>query len=105
MEESEYNELVDDLFMSIEDQLDEVELDIDIDTGGSLVTVEFANGSSVVLSRQAANREVWVAAKSGGYHLSYLDGDWFCKTSDESLVGLLNRVFQEQAGVSVTIFE
>ena len=98
MQDREYEECVDDLFNDIEDKIDEIEGDIDVDSSAGMLTIEFPNGSNVILSRQIANHEVWVAAKSGGYHLSLVDGRWFCRTSSENLWALLDRVFAEQLG-------
>ena len=104
MQDREYEERVDDLFNAIEDAIDELEADIDVDSSAGMLTIEFPNGSSVILSRQIANHEVWVAAKSGGYHFALNDGRWFCRTSDENLSALLDRVFTEQLGKVVSCF-
>ncbi len=104
MQDREYEERVDDLFNAIEDGIDEIEANIDVDSSVGMLTVEFPNGSSVILSRQIANHEVWVAAKSGGYHLAFNDEKWFCRTSDENLSTLLDRVFAEQLGKAVSSF-
>ncbi len=104
MDDREYESLTNSLFAEIEDLLDELELDIDVDSSGGLINVEFANGTAVILSRQVANHEVWVAARSGGFHLAYANDDWFCNTTSETLSQLLNRVFTEQAGESVDVF-
>ena len=71
---------------------------------GGLLTITFEDGSSVILSRQIATREVWVAARSGGFHLAMVDGQWHCGTTDEDLGVLLDRVFTEHAGESVAAF-
>ena len=104
MEDREYESLTNTLFADIEDLLDELDLDIDVDSSGGLINVEFENGTAVVLSRQVANHEVWVAARSGGFHLALKDDGWFCNTTSEYLPAMLNRVFTEQAGVEVTLF-
>ena len=104
MQDREYEERVDDLFNAIEDGIDEIEANIDVDSSVGMLTVEFPNGSSVILSRQIANHEVWVAAKSGGYHLAFNDDQWFCRTSNENLSTLLDRVFAEQLGKAVSSF-
>jgi len=96
-----FQDKVDEEFARIEDKIDELELDIDVDLSGGVVTFTFENESQVILSRQIANHEIWVAAKSGGFHLrAELDG-WHCDTTDENLETLLNRVFMEQAGLSI----
>ena len=104
MDESEFNDRVDDLFMEFEDVLDDSDLDLDIDTSGGLLTIGFPNGTTVVLSRQPVNREIWVAAKSGGFHLSARDATWFCNTSGEELSELMNRVFSEQLEQAFNLF-
>ena len=104
MQDREYEERVDDLFNAIEDEIDEFEADIDVDSSAGMLTIEFPNGSSVILSRQIANHEVWIAAKSGGYHLAFDDDQWFCRTSEENLPKLLDRVFTEQLGKTVSGF-
>lgn len=98
MEDREYQERVDGLFNNIEDEIDELDEDIDVDSTAGMLTIEMPDGSNVILSRQVVNHEIWVAAKSGGYHLSHIEGNWFCATSDENLGDLLNRVFAEQLG-------
>jgi CyaY protein len=101
LDDSEFQEIVDDEFVRIEDQVDELELDVDIDASGGVLTFTLDSGSSIILSRQIANHEIWVAAKSGGFHLKRADGGWHCDNTQESLEQLLNRVFMEQAGASL----
>ncbi len=101
MDDSRFQELVDDEFVRIEDRIDELELDADIDTAGDVLTITVENGTSIILSRQIANHEIWVAARSGGFHLAREDERWFCASTGEDLDTLLNRVFSEQAGVTL----
>tara|TARA_B110000503_G_scaffold23943_1_gene37585 strand:+ start:302 stop:610 length:309 start_codon:yes stop_codon:yes gene_type:complete len=101
LDDSEFQEIVDDEFVRIEDRVDELELDVDIDASGGVLAFTLDSGSSIILSRQVANHEIWVAAKSGGFHLKRVDGEWFCLNTEESLEQLLNRVFSEQAGVTL----
>ncbi len=104
MQEKEYEEQVDRLFFDIEDCADLLDADLDIDSQGGMLTIGFPDGSSVILSRQVASQEVWVAARSGGYHLAATDGSWMCRQSGETLPDLLNRVFSEQLGEKVECF-
>ena len=52
--------------------------DLDYETGGGVLTVDFANGTTMVFSRQPPVRQLWLAARSGGYHFEYDEdeGDW-----------------------------
>ena len=101
MDDSEFQEIVDEAFVRIEDRVDELELDVDIDASGGVLAFTLDNGSSIILSRQVANHEIWVAAKSGGFHLKKADDGWFCDSTNERLDELLNRVFTQQAGVAL----
>lgn len=97
--DSEFQERVDGQFVRIEDRLDELELDVDIDSSGGILTFTLENDTSIILSRQVGNHEIWVAAKSGGFHLRLKDEIWHCDSTAEDLDTLLNRVFTEQAGL------
>ena len=101
MDDSQFQEIVDDEFVRIEDRVDELELDIDVNASGGVLTFTLDSGSSVILSRQIASHEIWVAAKSGGFHLKRAGDGWRCDNTNESLEQLLNRVFMEQAGASL----
>ena len=101
LDDSEFQEIVDDEFVRIEDRVDELDLDVDIDASGGVLAFELDSGSSIILSRQVANHEIWVAAKSGGFHLKRAGDGWCCDNTDESLEQLLNRVFMEQAGANL----
>lgn len=101
MQESEFQALVDDVFIDIEDRIDELVEDIDVENAGGVLTLTFLDGSQVILSRQSSTNEIWVAARSGGFHLKRLDQDWICGTTGEHLAALINRVVYEQGGVNL----
>ena len=43
------------------------EFDFETKPGG-IIEIEFDNGSKIIVNRHLAAREIWLAAKSGGYH-------------------------------------
>lgn len=99
MDDRQFEEEAEEIFVRVEDRVDELELDADIDVSGGIVTFTLVDGSQIILSRQVANHEIWVAARSGGFHLKRVDSGWHCATTNEDLDDLLGRVFEEQAGV------
>jgi len=101
MKDSEFNDLVDQTFDTIEDALDD--LDVDYDQAESVLNIECADGSMIILSRQLATSEIWIAARSGGFHLVYADGTWNCSKTGENLQELLERVLGEQLGGVVNL--
>ncbi len=105
VEDREYYDLFDAIVEQLEDELDELDLDLDIDVAGGNMAVTMPDGSAIVLSRQISTHEVWVAAQSGGYHLGYLDDQWYCSSTSESLSRLLGRVFSEQLDRPVSLLE
>lgn len=96
MQDAEFHALVDELFYDLEDEIDNLDQDVDIDSGEGVLNIVFPNGTTIVISRQIGNHEVWIAAKSGGYHLSRDGNDWLCKATGETLKILVNRVISEQ---------
>ena len=100
MDDSSFQEIVDKVFLEIEDKVDELNDDIDVDSSGGVLTLTFPNGTSVILSRQISSHEIWIAAKSGGFHLAFDEQVWSCASTGEDLKSLLDRVFVEQ-GASI----
>ncbi|ROS01998.1 CyaY protein [Sinobacterium caligoides] len=105
MNEIEYQECVESTIEAIEDAVDESGQDIDCELNGGVLTLTCANSSVIIFSRQIATKELWMAAKSGGYHFFYDEkvGQWCCSRSGESLSALLAKVTTEQAGAAVML--
>jgi len=78
MSESAFNELIDRTFAGLEAALDKVDADLDYETSGGVLTVAFDNDTKLVFSRQPPTRQLWLAARSGGFHFAYDEaaGDW-----------------------------
>lgn len=105
MTESEFHQRVDAILRNIESALDEADTDVDTALSGGILTLTFANGSKVIINRQTPNREIWVAARSGGFHFRFdvARDAWRNTRADESLVENLERVVSEQAGAVIYI--
>ena len=78
MSESEFNDLIDRTFTALEVALDQVDADLDYEISGGVLTVAFDNDTKLVFSRQPPTRQLWLAARSGGFHFAYDEaaGDW-----------------------------
>ena len=105
MNESDFDQLAEDTMIKIEDAIDNSGADIDYDTGGGILTLEFANGSQIIINKQAPLCQIWVAARSGGFHFDYdSDGScWRLQGKDDELFACLNRYCNEQAGEPVEL--
>jgi CyaY protein len=104
MDEREFNALADAELRRIEDAVDRcgAEVDLEVKPGGVL-ELEFDDGSRIIINRHTAAREIWVAAKSGGYHFRPQDGLWVATRSGEELTAALGRCMSEQAGEPIVL--
>ncbi len=96
MTESEFNEQADTIFQRIEQALDKT--DIDYDSNGSVMEIEFDDGSKIIINRHVPNREIWLAARSGGFHYSFLNGQWLSQRDDSELFAKLSELIQTGSG-------
>ncbi|MFT4798836.1 MAG: CyaY protein [Sulfitobacter sp.] len=103
MLDSEFYSMVDELTIQLEDELEVYPEDLDIENASGILTIGFPNGSTIVVSRQIATHEIWIAAKSGGFHLANKADAWVCGTTGESLPELVSRVVTEQLGRDVSL--
>lgn len=102
MNESEFNALAEATLLSIEQQVEDADTELDFEMSSGILTLTAENGSKIIINRQVATLEIWVAARSGGYHLSRQDDVWFCQSTGETLQALLTRVVVEQGGENIS---
>jgi len=98
MTESEFNELADAVFARIENALDESDVGIDYDSNGSVMEIEFGDGSKLIVNRHVPNREIWLAARSGGFHFAMQDGRWVSQRDSSELFAKLGELVQLGTG-------
>lgn len=106
MNESEFREIAEQTIEDIQDAIDNSGADIDYDEIGGVLTLEFEDGSKIIFSKQGAMNQLWMAAKSGGFHFDYSEDSeqWLCDSGDkEELYKMLSRLATEQAGEEVVI--
>jgi CyaY protein len=107
MTETEFLRLVDNTLSHIEDVFENAgqigDVDVECSRSGSLLDIEFLhNKSKIIINSQAAINELWVAAKSGGFHYKY-DGQQWRNTRDNSeLMSVLVEIARTQGGLEIT---
>ena len=107
MNESEFNDIVDDLLVEIEDAIEEVcddtGVDIDYETTSGILTLEFTNGSQIIINRHAPLSQIWLASKQGGFHFDYDNESkqWLC--NGKELYTALSEYCTDQAGQAVKV--
>lgn len=100
MTESDFHRAVDAVLERVETALGEHD-DLDVDSEEGVLTVTCPDGSRIIVNRQTPNREIWVAARSGGFHFASREGAWRDTRSGEELFASLERLVASQAGVQV----
>jgi CyaY protein len=101
VDESEFNQRVDDTLLAIEHALEHSDADLDWDLTGGILDIEFGNGSQIIINRQTPTRQIWVATKSGGYHFDFDAENEQWRQGDEELFAFLSQACTAQAGEAV----
>lgn len=105
MTDSEFMDRAEILLKAVEASCDRINdenlADIDNQRTGGMVTLVFSNGSQIVINLQKPLFEVWLAAKSGGYHYKYDSGLWLDTKGQGEFFANLSRFASEQAGCAL----
>ncbi|ENO93880.1 iron donor protein CyaY [Thauera sp. 28] len=104
MEESAFNALAEAELARIETALEACGADIDIEPKpGGILELEFDNGSKMIINRHTAAREIWVAAKSGGFHFRFQGESWVNTRDGRELWAMLADLVTAQADQPVQL--
>src|SRR3981081_1572800 len=104
MTSSEFDSLADAMLERIARAVEESGANCDCESKGSgVLELEFADGSRVFVNRHSAARQIWVAAKSGGYHFRWNGSDWVDTREGGELLAALSRLVREHAGGPVVL--
>ena len=106
MLEREFNDHADAMLARIEQALENCAADVDYEIKpGGVIELEFshAGGSRIIINRHTAAREIWVAAKSGGFHYRWNGSAWIDTRSGEELFAAVSRLASSQAGEPIEL--
>lgn len=107
MTESEFLQLADQSLLAFEATIEnlgeQLGLDVDIEREAYVLTLDFDRFGKIIVNAQAPMQELWVAAKSGGFHFARREGQW-CNTRDGETWGpALSRIVSQQIGQAVVL--
>ena len=68
-----------------------------------ILEIEFENGSKMIINRHDVAQEIWVAAKSGGYHFRSVGSAWVDTRDKRELLAVLSELITEQSGSVVVL--
>ena len=102
MTDLEFLDLAENLLKAVEASCDRINdegsADIDNQRVGAMVTLVFANRSQIVINLQKPLHEVWLAARSGGYHFKFDSKKWTDTKGQGEFFACLSNDASAQAG-------
>lgn len=106
MTDSEFLGLAEQVLAAIEAGLeqvaDESDADIECSRSGNVLEIEFIDtGSKIIVNSQAAMQEIWVAARSGGFHYRHDGRDWINTRDGSELFDALSQMASQQCGMPI----
>lgn len=106
MDESEFTRLAEQVLQEIERRVEASGVDADCERKGSgVLELEFSGGGRIIINSQAAMQEIWVAAKSGGYHFRRDGARWVNTRDGSELFAALSGYLSQQVGEAVSLAE
>jgi len=104
MDESEFATRADAALEALERALERAEIEADFERkGGAVLEIEFDDGSKIIVNRHGAAREIWVAARSGGFHFRWDGAAWRDTRSGEELFAALSELVSRQLGRGIRL--
>ena len=108
MSESEFLALADATLNTIEAALeratDASDLDVECSRSGNVLEIEFIdNGTKIIVNSQAPMQEMWIAAKSGGFHFKREVDRWINTRDGGELFAELSKMVSGQSGIDLVL--
>ena len=104
MDDKDFNRLADAMLARIEAALEASDADIDFELGaGGVLEIEFADGSKIIVNRHGVAREIWVAARAGGFHFRWDGVCWRDTRDGAELLEKLSALASQQSGEAVNL--
>ena len=104
MTESEFETLAGAALAALESAFEASAPDADVQTkGAGVLEIEFKDGSKMVINRHGAAREIWVAAKAGGFHFRHDGTAWRDTRDGADLFVAVSRLASQQGGTPVVL--
>ena len=106
MTDPEFMDLAESLLRSVERVCDSINdagsADIDNQRVGAMVTLLFANRSQIIINLQKPLHEVWLAARSGGYHFRFDGQQWADTKGQGEFFQRLTQDATTQSGMTLS---
>lgn len=105
MTDQQFQALCEQVLTAVEDAIDRCGADVDVERNGAVLELGFEDGAKLIVNGNAPVQQIWVAARSGGFHFARSGERWLDTRSGESLAARLNRLVLTHAGVALALPE
>jgi CyaY protein len=104
MDETEFEALAERALARLEAALEASGVDADVERkDGGVIEIEFADGSKMIVNRHGPAREIWVAARAGGFHFRWDGALWRDTRDGAELFAALSRLVSGQSGQPILL--
>ena len=99
MNDSEFDSAAGAALARIDAALEASDADLDVAmVSAGVLEIEFDDGSKIVVNRHTANQELWIAAKSGGYHFARSGEQWIAARDGAEFFSTLSAAIRDASG-------
>lgn len=104
MTEQEFTRLADAELAALEVAVEHsgAQVDLELKPGG-ILELECDDGSKLIINRHTAAREIWLAARAGGFHFAWSGSDWRSGRDGSELWDTIGRCLSEQTGATARL--
>ena len=107
MTDLEFMDRAEQLLLAVEQCCDHIndstDADVDSQRAGGMITLTFPNRTQIIINQQKPLHEMWMAAKSGGYHYKFDAaagaGQWMDTKGAGEFFAHLSRDASAQSGL------
>lgn len=104
MNEQTFRETSEATLHAIEEALSQCDADLDFEwQGDGVLEISFADRSKIIINRHSAAQEIWIAARSGGFHFTHTGTGWVDTRDGQALHAKLAELISQQAGERVSL--
>jgi CyaY protein len=104
MNDTEFMQLADETLSRVARAVEATDLDADCSfKGDGVLEIDLDAHGKLIVNRHGAAREIWVAARAGGFHFRHEAGRWVDTRDGSELFAALGRLLSTQSGESVRL--
>ena len=104
LNDTEFDQVATRALQRVEAALEASGLDVDFELKeGGVLEIEFADGSKIIVNRHGVAREIWVAARAGGFHFRWDGAAWRDTREGTELFAALSRLVSALSGQAVRL--